>query len=76
MKISIESIYFNDDIIKSIISYNLRIESFEISINNHFDLIISGKFLDLLRYLMEMGYIDEISDKEMMMGELDLYFID
>jgi acetolactate synthase small subunit len=73
MKIRIESEYFNEEISKSINSFNLKIESFDISID-HFILIISGNFNDLSNFIKNFGYIDEIPDKERMMKELN--FID
>ena len=75
-RISIESIYFNQEIINSIISFNLKLESFEISINNHFDLIISGDYDNLILYLKKFGYMEESyqnSDHEI--EDLELYFI-
>ena len=76
MKISIESISFSQEMINFMTSNNLILESLDISVNNHFDLIISGKFIDLYDYLIKFGYIDEYQDKEMIIGDLELYLVD
>ena len=76
MKISIESISINHEIISFIIENNLILESCEISCNRYYDLIISGNYIDLYEYLLKFGYIDSNQDKEMILGDLELYLMD
>ena len=76
MRISIESISINHEIISFIIENNLILESCEISCNQYYDLIISGNYMDLYEYLLRFGYIDEFQDKEMILGDLEEYFMD
>jgi hypothetical protein len=75
MKISIESISLNQEIIEFIISRNLKLESFEISPNQNYDMIISGDLSDLIEYLEKFGYISQDLNKEGLINELDLYLI-
>ena len=76
MKISIESISINHEIISFIIENNLKLESLEISPNQYYDLIISGNYMDLFEYLIKFGYIDEFQNKEEILGDLEEYLMD
>jgi hypothetical protein len=62
MKISIESIYLNQEIIDFMNDHNLKLESFEISPNEYYDLEISGDFKNILSYLLKFGYIHSLYD--------------
>ncbi len=62
MKISIESIEINHEIISFIIENNLKLESLEISPNQYYDLIISGDFKDIMLFLITFGYINSFLD--------------